>query len=112
MTQPTPVLSLLGVFAHPDDESLLAGGVLAQHAAAGARSAVVTATWTADSHRAPELAEALNVLGAGAPRLLGYADARNSASAPGVGAVRLVDTPSTTPSAAWSDTFARSGPTS
>jgi N-acetyl-1-D-myo-inositol-2-amino-2-deoxy-alpha-D-glucopyranoside deacetylase len=40
--------SLLGVFAHPDDESLLA-----QHAA-DARTAVVTATWTADSHRAPE----------------------------------------------------------
>ncbi|MEU1038617.1 hypothetical protein ACFYP4_16520 [Streptomyces sp. NPDC005551] len=26
--------SLLGVCGHPDDESLLAGGVLAQHAAA------------------------------------------------------------------------------
>ncbi|MFK0047843.1 PIG-L deacetylase family protein [Streptomyces sp. NPDC090741] len=89
--QPTAVPSLLGVFAHPDDESLLAGGVLAQHAAAGARTAVVTATWTADSHRAAELAEALDVLGAGAPRLLGYADARNPASAPSGGAVRLVD---------------------
>ncbi|WP_327378793.1 PIG-L family deacetylase (plasmid) [Streptomyces sp. NBC_01216] len=84
--------SLLGVFAHPDDESLLAGGVLAQHAAAGARTAVVTATWTASSHRAPELAAALNALGAGTPRLLGYADARNPDSAPG-GAVRLVDAP-------------------
>ncbi|MFF0219725.1 PIG-L deacetylase family protein [Streptomyces vinaceus] len=62
-----------GVVGGCDDESLLAGGVLAQHAAAGARTAVVTATWTADSHRAPELAEALEVLGAGAPRLLGYA---------------------------------------
>ncbi|MFJ3914230.1 PIG-L deacetylase family protein [Streptomyces vinaceus] len=92
MTRPTAAPSLLGVFAHPDDESLLAGGVLAQHAAAGARTAVVTATWTADSHRAPELAEALEVLGAGAPRLLGYADARNPASAPG-GAARLVDAP-------------------
>ncbi|MFB7053267.1 PIG-L deacetylase family protein [Streptomyces vinaceus] len=92
MTRPTAAPSLLGVFAHPDDESLLAGGVLAQHAAAGACTAVVTATWTADSHRAPELAEALEVLGAGAPRLLGYADARNPASAPG-GAVRLVDAP-------------------
>ncbi|GLX22491.1 PIG-L deacetylase family protein [Streptomyces lavendulae] len=93
MTQPTTVPSLLGVFAHPDDESLLAGGVLAQHAAAGARTAVVTATWTADTHRIPELAEALNALGAGAPRLLGYADARNPASAPGDGAVRLVEAP-------------------
>ncbi|MFJ8165497.1 PIG-L deacetylase family protein [Streptomyces sp. NPDC096136] len=92
MTQPTAAPSLLGVFAHPDDESLLAGGVLAQHTAAGARTAVVTATWTADSHRAPELADALNILGAGAPRLLGYADARNPASAPG-GAARLVDAP-------------------
>ncbi|MFD7853417.1 PIG-L deacetylase family protein [Streptomyces microflavus] len=84
--------SLMGVFAHPDDESLLAGGVLAQHHAAGARTTVVTATWAPTSHRAPELADALNVLGAGAPRLLGYADARNPASAPD-GAVRLVDAP-------------------
>lgn len=91
MTQPTTVPSLLGVFAHPDDESLLAGGVLAQHAAAGARTAVVTATWTADSHRAPELAEALDVLGAGAPRLLGYNDARNPEAAPG--RPRLIDAP-------------------
>ncbi|MEV7157040.1 PIG-L family deacetylase [Streptomyces misionensis] len=92
MTQPTAVPSLLGVFAHPDDESLVAGGVLAQHAATGARTAVVTATWTSGSHRAPELAEALSLLGAGTPRLLGYADARNPASAPD-GAVRLVDAP-------------------
>lgn len=32
------------VFAHPDDEFLLAGGVLAQHAA-GTQVAVVPATW-------------------------------------------------------------------
>lgn len=57
-----------------------------------ARTAVVTATWTADTHRTLELADALNVLGAGPPRLLGYADARNPASAPD-GAVRLVDAP-------------------
>ncbi|MER5960526.1 PIG-L family deacetylase [Streptomyces sp. NPDC001893] len=95
MTSPrpnAPAPSLLAVAAHPDDESLLAGGVLAQHAAAGARTAVVTATWTAGTHRIPELADALEILGAGAPRLLGYADARNPASAPG-GAVRLVDAP-------------------
>ncbi|GAA1088166.1 hypothetical protein GCM10009577_06900 [Streptomyces javensis] len=68
--------SLLAVSAHPDDESLSAGGVLAQHAAAGARTAVVTATWAADSQRAAELADALRILGTGEPRLLGCADAR------------------------------------
>ncbi len=83
--------SLLAVFAHPDDESLLAGGVLAQHHAAGARTAVVTVTWAADSRRAPELADALAVLGAGTPRLLGYNDARDPEAAPG--RPRLVDAP-------------------
>lgn len=83
--------SLLGVFAHPDDESLLASGVLAQHAAAGADTAVVTATWSPDSHRAAELADALKVLGAGEPRMLGYADARIPDSAPG--RPRLCDAP-------------------
>ncbi|MFI6333646.1 PIG-L deacetylase family protein [Streptomyces sp. NPDC050535] len=77
------VPSLLGVFAHPDDESLSAGGVLARHAAAGARTAVVTATWAAGTPRAAELAEALRILGAGRPRLLGYADDRVPRSAPG-----------------------------
>ncbi|MEV5604650.1 PIG-L family deacetylase [Streptomyces sp. NPDC052299] len=83
--------SLLAVFAHPDDESLLAGGVLAQHHAAGARTAVVTATWAPDSRRAPELANALAVLGAGTPRMLGYNDARNPEAAPG--RPRLVGAP-------------------
>ncbi|MEU2872794.1 PIG-L family deacetylase [Streptomyces olivoreticuli] len=76
------VPSLLAVFAHPDDESLAAGGVLARHAAAGASTAVVTATWAADTLRAAELAEALRILGAGRPRMLGYADARVPQSAP------------------------------
>ncbi|MFF1381740.1 PIG-L deacetylase family protein [Streptomyces sp. NPDC058308] len=83
--------SLLAVFAHPDDESLSAGGVLARHAAAGARTTVVTATWAEGTHRAAELAEALRHLGAGRPRLLGYADARVPESAPGE--PRLVDAP-------------------
>jgi N-acetyl-1-D-myo-inositol-2-amino-2-deoxy-alpha-D-glucopyranoside deacetylase len=75
--------SLLAVFAHPDDESLAAGGVLARHAAAGARTAVVTATWTTGTRRAAELADALRILDAGEPRLLGYADAKVPESAPG-----------------------------
>lgn len=85
------VPSLLGVFAHPDDESLLAGGVLAQHAAAHARTAVVTMTWARASPRAAEIADALDVLGAGEPRMLGYGDARDSRAAPG--RPRLVDAP-------------------
>jgi N-acetyl-1-D-myo-inositol-2-amino-2-deoxy-alpha-D-glucopyranoside deacetylase len=68
------VPSVLAVFAHPDDESLSAGGLLARIASEGGRSAVVTPTWAADSQRARELAEALRILGAGAPTLLGYSD--------------------------------------
>jgi len=85
------VPSLLAVFAHPDDESLSAGGVLARHAAAGGRTAVVTATWAAGTRRAAELTEALRILGAGRPRLLGYADARVPGSAPG--RVRFTEAP-------------------
>ncbi|MFE1873015.1 PIG-L deacetylase family protein [Streptomyces sp. NPDC059496] len=90
-TRSSSLPSLLGVFGHPDDESLLAGGVLAQHAAAGAATAVVTATWAPDSHRAGELADALAILGAGKPRMLGLADARVPESAPG--RPRLCDAP-------------------
>ncbi|MDJ0463959.1 PIG-L family deacetylase [Streptomyces sp. H27-C3] len=82
-TAPSSPPSLLAAFAHPDDESLVAGGVLAQHAAAGARTAVVTATWAPDSHRVAELSDAVRILGAGPPRMLGYADARIPQSAPG-----------------------------
>jgi N-acetyl-1-D-myo-inositol-2-amino-2-deoxy-alpha-D-glucopyranoside deacetylase len=85
------VPSLLAVFAHPDDESLAAGGLLARQAAAGGRTAVVTATWAAGTERAAELAEALRILGAGEPRMLGYADARVPESA--TGRPRLCDAP-------------------
>jgi LmbE family N-acetylglucosaminyl deacetylase len=37
-------LKLLGVFAHPDDETFCAGGILAQHAATGADIMIVSAT--------------------------------------------------------------------
>ncbi len=91
MSTQVPVPSLLAVFAHPDDESLFSGGVLARHAAAGARTAVVTATWAPDTRRGAELAEALRILGVGAPRMLGYADAWAPQSAPG--SPRLCDAP-------------------
>ncbi|MFJ6571042.1 PIG-L deacetylase family protein [Streptomyces sp. NPDC091292] len=86
-----PVPSLLAVFAHPDDESLSAGGVLARHAAAGACTGVTTSTWAEGTPRAAELAEALRILGAGEPRMLGYADARVPHSAPGC--ARFCDAP-------------------
>ncbi|MEU3187553.1 PIG-L deacetylase family protein [Streptomyces sp. NPDC006923] len=76
--------SVLAVFAHPDDEAIASGGVLAQHAEAGARTAVVTATWASDSSRAPELTDALAALGIREPpRMPGYADHRVPESAPG-----------------------------
>lgn len=75
------VPNVLAVFAHPDDESLSAGGLLARTASEGGRTAVVTATWAEDSPRAKELADALRCLGADPPRFLGYADARVPESA-------------------------------
>ncbi|WP_052423150.1 PIG-L family deacetylase [Nonomuraea candida] len=82
---------LLCVHAHPDDEAIWTGGTLAKYADQGATTAVVTCTWAAGTRRAAELERSLDILGAGAPRLLGYADARNAASAPG--APRFVDAP-------------------
>ena len=84
--------SVLAVFAHPDDESISAGGLLARSAAGGARTAVVSATWAQDSVRARELADAVRLLGVEEPpRMLGYADAEVPESAPG--SPRLVDAP-------------------
>src|SRR5215510_4184741 len=37
-------LRILGVFAHPDDETFCAGGTLAKYAAAGAEIMIVSAT--------------------------------------------------------------------
>ncbi|WP_210651370.1 PIG-L deacetylase family protein [Nocardioides sp. SYSU D00065] len=85
------VPSVLAVFAHPDDESLSAGGLIARTASLGGRAAVVTPTWGAESRRAIELAEALLTLGADPPRLLGYADAHVPESA--MDRPRLCDAP-------------------
>lgn len=85
-------LGLLCVHAHPDDETIMTGGVLARAAAEGLRTAVVTCTGGElgeivgedmdPAEVAPRLAEvrreeltqALGILGAGAPRFLGYRD--------------------------------------
>jgi LmbE family N-acetylglucosaminyl deacetylase len=78
---------VLAVFAHPDDESLLAGGVLAACAAAGLRVAIVSMTRgergpteTAGGDRplgeirAGELRAAAHALGASAAECLDYPD--------------------------------------
>ncbi|WP_049563812.1 PIG-L family deacetylase [Nonomuraea sp. SBT364] len=83
--------AVLAVHAHPDDEAIWTGGTLAKYAAEGAATAVVTCTWAAGTVRAGELERSLEILGAGEPRLLGYADAGKAESAPG--APRFVDVP-------------------
>jgi LmbE family N-acetylglucosaminyl deacetylase len=83
--------AVLCVHAHPDDEAIWTGGTLAKYAEEGARTAVVTCTWTHGTQRAAELERSLDILGAGEPRLLGYADARKPESAPG--SPRFLDVP-------------------
>lgn len=83
---------LLCVHAHPDDESIMTGGVLIKAADQGRHTAVVTCTGGEHGEivgpgvdpslspeqlrelRARELAEALRRLGADGPRMLGFVD--------------------------------------
>lgn len=85
-------LGLLCVHAHPDDESISTGGVLARYADEGIRTAVVTCTGGERGEvvgpgldpdetrsrlgqvREAELSRALKILAAGPPRFLGYVD--------------------------------------
>lgn len=80
--------TILGIWAHPDDETYLSGGLMAAAVEGGQRVACVTATageqgtddperWPPDelaSRRRDELAEALEVLGVGEHTWLDYAD--------------------------------------
>jgi LmbE family N-acetylglucosaminyl deacetylase len=88
--QPLPeqLGTVLGVWAHPDDEAYLSAGLMAAARAAGNRVAVITATLgergTTDPTRWPperlaelrrgELAESLAAIGVDEHVLLGYAD--------------------------------------
>src|SRR5690349_458211 len=80
---------ILGVFAHPDDESFCAGGTLAKYVAAGAEAMVVSATRgdagqirdaraatrrTLGQARERELAAACERLGVQHVRCLDYGD--------------------------------------
>jgi LmbE family N-acetylglucosaminyl deacetylase len=82
--------SILGVFAHPDDETAGVGGTIARYTAEGATVRIVTATRGEQGSLGPdgrvilredlpivretELRSALIVLGAPPPVLLGYRD--------------------------------------
>lgn len=77
-----PHPSLLCIHAHPDDEALWTGGLLARCSELGGRTAVLTCTWADGTIRSEELAESLTLLGADTPRLLGYGDRAYVNSAP------------------------------
>src|SRR5438128_12140466 len=81
--------TLLAVHAHPDDECISTGGILAQYAAEGVRTVLVTCTDGAVGEisdpalatpenlaevRAGELDEALRILGVSRSVRLGYRD--------------------------------------
>src|SRR5579864_498186 len=83
-------LKLMAVLAHPDDESLGVGGILAKYAAEGVETFLVTATrgergWVGDEQQHPglevlgqmreaELRAAAEILGIGSVHFLGYID--------------------------------------
>ncbi len=98
-----PPHTLLGVWAHPDDEAYLSAGLMARTVAAGGR--VVTAfatrgelgtddpvTWPTERfarHREGELRRALEAVGAEPPRFLGHRDGGCSVVDPHRGAQRI-----------------------
>ena len=80
--------TVLGIWAHPDDEAYLSGGLMAMAREAGSRVVCVTAThgergtsdpgnWPPErlaAERTVELARCLDILGVTEHRWLGYAD--------------------------------------
>jgi LmbE family N-acetylglucosaminyl deacetylase len=90
ITDPADLGTVLGVWAHPDDEAFLTGGLMAAARAAGSRVACITATLgergTADPQRWPprrlsavrrmELRASLAALDVTEHHLLGVADGR------------------------------------
>jgi len=78
--------SLLAVFAHPDDESLICGGTLARYAAAGVAVTLVCATRGQAGDSADPAVASAEMLAAARE-----AELREAAAALGVADVRLLD---------------------
>lgn len=95
--------TILGVWAHPDDEAYLSGGLMALARDAGLRVVCVTATrgehgtsdpgrWPPDrlaTARSAELEDCLSVLGVGEHHWLGYADSACAAADPAPAVARI-----------------------
>jgi N-acetyl-1-D-myo-inositol-2-amino-2-deoxy-alpha-D-glucopyranoside deacetylase len=78
-----PPPRLLFVHAHPDDESLWTGGIIARHTARGGDADLIMCTWAEGTTRHAELVDAARALGLPRPPImLGYADDRVPESAP------------------------------
>ncbi|GAA4445732.1 PIG-L deacetylase family protein [Phytohabitans houttuyneae] len=97
--------TVLGIWAHPDDEAYLSGGLMALATDAGARVACVTATrgelgtpdpalWPPDrlaATRATELASCLEILGVREHHWLGHRDGGCAAADPAPAVERLCE---------------------
>jgi len=97
--------TILGIWAHPDDEAYLSGGLMAMARDAGSRVVCVTATCgelgTADPRRWPperlaaertrELAHCLAILGVDEHHWLGYRDGACASAPAGEAVARLSD---------------------
>jgi LmbE family N-acetylglucosaminyl deacetylase len=100
LTDPTGLGTVLSVWAHPDDEAYLCGGLMAAAVDAGSRVVCVTATrgelgvtdpvrWPPErlaEIREAELAACLDILGVKEHRWLGFADGGCAAVDPAAGA--------------------------
>ena len=97
---PEELGTILGVWAHPDDEAFLSGGIMAAASEAGRQVSLITATlgeagttdptaWPPDRLRRVrrwEVRASLAVLGVSDHRLLGYGDGTLGEVDPGEGA--------------------------
>ncbi len=101
----TKLLKLMGIFAHPDDESLGNGGTLARYAAEGVQVSLVVATrgergWTGPDSENPglealgriresELRAAAHTLGVGSVAFLNYIDGDLDQASPAEAIARI-----------------------